>query len=68
MLVLFNTMVVIILQYVCVSNQHIVHLKLTVICQLYLNKPGKIHVTAFFIKEKFPFLLKKFPTVYMIIT
>ena len=34
--VLPNAMVVIILQYINVSNQHIIHLKL--ICQLYLNK------------------------------
>lgn len=42
MKVLANTTVVIILQYITVSNQHFLYLELThVICQLYLNKAGR---------------------------
>ena len=41
MQVLARVIMVIILQYVSISNQHVVHLKLhNVICQLYLNKIG----------------------------
>ena len=44
--VLANAMVLIILQYVSVSNQHLVHLKFkcqlcNIIHQLHLNKPGE---------------------------
>ena len=41
--VVANTMVVIILQFITVSNEHFVYLKLTlkVMCQLYLNKARK---------------------------
>ena len=40
--VLSNTMVVIILQYISVSNQHIVHIKLTqCYMSIILNKAGK---------------------------
>ena len=39
---LTNLKIVIILQYICLSNHHVVHLKLThVIWQLYYNKAGK---------------------------
>ena len=42
MKVLANITVVIILQYISLSNQHFVHLELEhVICQLYLNEAGK---------------------------
>ena len=36
-----NTMVVIILQFINISNLHIIHLKFTMLCKLYLNKAGK---------------------------
>ena len=39
--ILTNLIVVIISQYICISNHHIVYLKLNVVCQLYLSKAGK---------------------------
>lgn len=44
--VLANTMAVIILQCISVSNPHIVYLMLThPICKLYLNKTGEMLIT-----------------------
>ena len=44
--VLTNLILVDILQYICVSNHHIVYFNLhNVVCQLYHNKAGKINKT-----------------------
>lgn len=39
--VLRNLIVLIISQHICIWNHYIVHIKLNVICELYLNKAGK---------------------------
>ena len=38
--VLANAVAVIILQHISISDHHLVHLKLNVLCQLYFSKAG----------------------------